>query len=155
HAPGNVLTFDFGFFGLGEGTTVSLAQSYNMDLAPGGTYPTDWILDAFNKSSLASSVGTATATFHSFCFMPTFSALSIDLPDGFDVEANYSGPTTVSPFDEVYVEPDNTSHLTFTNGALGWIGPRLNDYISDYARDCNDNGIPDRCEGITPADCFV
>jgi hypothetical protein len=95
--------------------TVEVAGTMPYDNAPGGSRPSMAQMD-----STTPTVGDIIALHESHCFIPTVSALDIDVEDLFHYVADDSAIMSLTPFDTIYFPEGNQVHMAITTESVAW-----------------------------------
>jgi hypothetical protein len=96
-------------------TTVTVSGTQSYDNAPGG-----WRASMAEMDSSQAPYGDIVALYQHHCFIPTVSALDLDVSDLFYGVATDPQLLTHTPFHAVYFPAENQEHITITPENAAW-----------------------------------
>lgn len=98
--------------------TISGAQPW--DSAPGG-----WRSSLADMDATPAPYGDIIALYPNHCFIPTISALALDVTDPYTNVSLLADPAALSPFDAVYFPATNEEHVLVTAGNKVWFAEEI------------------------------
>jgi hypothetical protein len=99
---------------------VTISGALPWDSAPGG-----WRSSLADMDATPAPYGDIVALYPNHCFIPTISALALDVTDPYTNVSLLADPAALSPFDAVYFPAANEEHVLVTAGNKVWFAGEI------------------------------